>query len=279
MGRLRANGLDLSYLECGKGPLVVLLHGFPDTAHTWTRTLSFLSENGYRGVALFLRGYEPSEIPSNEDYTIRSLAEDTLAAIVELGEEKAALVGHDWGAHTAYAAAALGPERLSCICPVAIAPYPLLKGGMRELLARPHNVYLGLGNLACWWLRRHNFREIERLYKRWSPNWRVPSRHLDQVKSSLSDPARTKAALGYYSARISDEDKRTIVRNIKVPTLLIYGTDVPKVRASSYADTAQAIDAECTVRAFPKVGHWPHLEAPDAFDRELLQFLEEFHSE
>ena len=74
-----------------------------------------------------------------------------------------------------------------------------------------------------------------------------------------------------------NQDKRAIVRNISVPTLVIYGTDIPKVRARSYADAAQAIEARCKISAFPNVGHWPHLEAPDSFERELLPFLEEFH--
>lgn len=275
--RLRANNINLSYLEVGNGPIVLLLHGFPDTAYTWTRTLSVLADNRYRGVALFMRGYEPSDIPADGDYTIRSLAEDVLAVIAEFGEEKVALVGHDWGAHTAYAAAAIGPERLSCICTLAIAPYPLLKSGIREFFARPHNFYLGLGKLACWWLRRKKFHEIDRLYKKWSPHWRVSSAHLNSVISALSDPARTQAALGYYSAPFSDQDKKTIVRHIEVPTLLIYGADIPQVRMNSYANASQAIDAVCKIREFPNVGHWPHLEAPDLFEQELLSFLQEFH--
>ena len=174
------------------------------------------------GVALFMRGYEPSDIPADGDYTIKSLAIDVLSPIAQFGEDKAALVGHDWGAHTAYAAAAIGVDRLSCICTLAIAPYPLLESGVREFCARPYNFYLGFGKPACWWLRRNDFREIDRLYRRWSPHWRVPDPHIRKVKSALSDPARTQAALGYYSAPFSDQDRKAIVRNIEVPTLEQY---------------------------------------------------------
>lgn len=274
---LSVGGINLSYLENGKGPLVLLLHGFPDTAYTWKRTLSVLADNGYRGVALFMRGYEPSDIPADGDYTIKSLATDVLSLVAQFGEEKAALVGHDWGAHAAYAAAAIGAERLSCICTLAIAPYPLLESGVRELCARPHNLYLGFGKPACWWLRRNDFREIDRLYKRWSPHWRVPDSHIRKVKSAFSDPARTQAALGYYSAPFSDQDRKAIVRNIEVPTLVIYGTDIPPVREDSYANASQAVDAACTVKGIRKVGHWPHLEAPDLFEQELLSFLRVHH--
>jgi pimeloyl-ACP methyl ester carboxylesterase len=67
----KINGVELKYLEEGHGTLVLLLHGFPDTALTWDRTIRLLADRGFRAVALFQRGYFPSEIPADGDYTVR----------------------------------------------------------------------------------------------------------------------------------------------------------------------------------------------------------------
>src|SRR5213078_1539062 len=93
---VEANGLRFAYLEQGSGPLVLLLHGFPDTAHTWDRALAELARGGYRAVAPFMRGYFPTAIPSDGRYDADTLGRDALALIEALGEESAVVVGHDW---------------------------------------------------------------------------------------------------------------------------------------------------------------------------------------
>ena len=118
--RTEINGIELAYLEKGTGTPVLLLHGFPDTARTWTRTINFLADQNFRAIALFQRGYHPSQIPANGDYSIRQLAKDALQFIAQLGATKAVIIGHDWGALAAYAAAALAPEKVAAIVAVAI---------------------------------------------------------------------------------------------------------------------------------------------------------------
>src|SRR5262249_44833733 len=105
--------------EEGRGPLVLLLHGFPDTAHTWDAVRPALAGAGFRA---FMRGYAPTEIPDREAYDADTLGRDALALIEALGEEKAFLVGHDWGATAAFSAAGLAPERLRMLITVAIPP-------------------------------------------------------------------------------------------------------------------------------------------------------------
>src|SRR5204862_7624838 len=90
---VRANGLEFAYLEEGKGPLVLLLHGFPDTAHTWDDLRPKLAARGFRAVSPWTRGYAPTEVPAR-DADLETLARDALALIEALGEKKAILVGH-----------------------------------------------------------------------------------------------------------------------------------------------------------------------------------------
>ena len=123
--RFSRGDTELAFRLAGDGPLIVLLHGFPDTAETWETSQVVLAKSGYKSAALHLRGYPPSGIPKNGDYSIRALADDALALIDHLGSERAAIIGHDWGATAAYTTAALYPDRLDCIVAVAIPPFPV----------------------------------------------------------------------------------------------------------------------------------------------------------
>src|SRR3954451_22130917 len=93
-GTIRANDLDFAYLEAGEGPLVLLLHGFPDDAWTWSHQLPALAAAGYRAVAPFLRGYAPPSIPADGRYDATALAGDVAALVEALGDGPAFVVGN-----------------------------------------------------------------------------------------------------------------------------------------------------------------------------------------
>src|SRR3954470_17433937 len=104
-GRIEANGLTFGYLEAGPadGPLALCLHGFPDTAHTWRHLMPVLVDAGFHAVAPFMRGYAPTDVPADGAYSIGALAMDACALHDVLGGgDDAVLIGHDWGAATAY---------------------------------------------------------------------------------------------------------------------------------------------------------------------------------
>jgi pimeloyl-ACP methyl ester carboxylesterase len=94
---VKANGIRFAYVVEGEGPLVLMIHGFPDTPHTWDLIRPRVSARGYRVVAPFTRGYQPTEIPTR-DTDARTMGEDVLALIDALGAKKAIVIGHDWGA-------------------------------------------------------------------------------------------------------------------------------------------------------------------------------------
>jgi pimeloyl-ACP methyl ester carboxylesterase len=101
---IRANGIEIHYHAAGDGPLVVCLHGFPDTASTFASQLSLFAGAGFRAVAPYLRGYAPTTV-AEDGYQAAVLAQDALAFIDALGYESAMLVGHDWGSGIAMGAA------------------------------------------------------------------------------------------------------------------------------------------------------------------------------
>ena len=124
MEYISANGLKFAYLEQGNGPLVILLHGFPDTAYTWSHQMQPLVDAGYRVVAPFMRGYAPTEIPQNSYYDKATLVNDVAGLIGSLGSGKPVhLVGQDWGAITTYAVLAAYPELVRRSVVMAV-PHP-----------------------------------------------------------------------------------------------------------------------------------------------------------
>lgn len=122
--KLRVLDLDLACLSAGEGPLVLLCHGFPELSYSWRHQLLALADAGYRAVAPDLRGYGKTLGPSAADQcSFDHLIEDLVAIVAALGEDSAALVGHDFGAFLGWHAAAMRPEIFTRVACFAV-PYP-----------------------------------------------------------------------------------------------------------------------------------------------------------
>jgi pimeloyl-ACP methyl ester carboxylesterase len=120
---ITANGIKMRIAEMGKGPLVILLHGFPESWYSWRHQLPALADAGYRAVAPDLRGYGKSDKPAAvEDYDIHHLTADVVGLIDALGEKTAVVVGHDWGSLVAWNCLLLKPERFTGLVAMSV-PY------------------------------------------------------------------------------------------------------------------------------------------------------------
>ncbi|GHC85212.1 epoxide hydrolase [Nocardiopsis terrae] len=123
--RVEVNGLRLHVAEQGEGPLVLLLHGFPESWYSWRHQFAALAEAGYRVVAPDQRGYARSDrAASVEEYSLPHLAGDVTALIGALGAEEAVLVGHDWGAPVAWTTALLRPDLVRAVAGLSVPPLP-----------------------------------------------------------------------------------------------------------------------------------------------------------
>ena len=121
--RVSANGIDFAILDAGSGPLALCLHGFPDSPLSFTQLLADLAAAGFHAVAPFMRGYAPTSVARDGDYGLGALAADANALHEALGgDERSVLIGSDWGAEAAYAAASTAPERLRRLVTLAIPP-------------------------------------------------------------------------------------------------------------------------------------------------------------
>ena len=269
MKTLQANGLRFAYLEEGSGPLVLLVHGFPDTPQTWDAARSALAAAGFRAVSPFTRGYAPSEIPADGAYDSDTLGRDILALIDALGEERAIVVGHDWGASAAFSAVGLAPEKIAKLVTIAI-PHPASMRPTPSLLWKVrHFVTLRLPG-AAHRIRRSQFTLIDELVQRWSPAWDVPPGETDAVKRCFAEPGSLEAALDYYRS-ISPVLPKSQRRRVTVPAVAFAGeTDV--VPPSAYERARSRYTAGYEIVTLPG-GHFMHRDHPTEFCRELVRVL------
>lgn len=263
------NGRALAYLSWGDGPLVLALHGFPDTAHTWDVLGPRLAQHGYRLVAPFLRGYHPSALPER-DTTLRDLADDVLGVIEALKAPSAHLIGHDWGAEAVYAATGLDSKRVLTLTGIGIphrahlTPTPKLLWGLRHL------VELSLPG-AEGRFARNDFARVRELIHRWSPTWAISDAELEEIKQCFRAPGVVHAALGYYRATSAFLPK-FMKGPIAVPTLFVAGADDPAVRPSDYEGCRRACPRGFDLLTIPG-GHFCHRESPEPLIERLLLHL------
>jgi pimeloyl-ACP methyl ester carboxylesterase len=264
---VQANGLRFAYFEEGSGPLVLLIHGFPDTAHTWDAVRPALAAAGYRAVSPFTRGYAPTEVPATEAFDTDTLGRDVLALIEALGADRAIVVGHDWGASAAYAAASMGPERVERLVTLAI-PHPASLRPSPGLLWSGRHFFVLSRKGAARRLRESGLAYIDTLVKRWSPAWDVPPGETDAVKAAFREPGSLEAALGYYRA-VGLRPPASLRKRIRVPTVSFAGTD-DIVPPEAFDRAASWFTAGYEVVRMPG-GHFMHREHPERFNEELLR--------
>lgn len=264
-----ANGLRFAYISEGSGPLVLMLHGFPDTAHTWDDLRPRIAAKGYRAVSPFMRGYHPSGIPTT-DTDQETLARDPLALIDALGALEAVLIGHDWGASAAYGAAALGADRVTKLFAVAIPHPATLKPTLGKLWgARHFGAYKLPG--AAKRFARNDFEALAAIYQRWSPTWHPPPSEFDAARECFASPGSLDAAFGYYR-KLSPFPSASLKAKITVPTVVFAGLDDPVAEVSDYRRAARMFKDDYVIEEVPG-GHFMHREHPEVFAERLLRHL------
>ena len=260
------------HVDSGEGPLLILLHGFPDTPRSWDAISARLNDEGFRTVVPYLRGYHPQTIVPGRGYGAASTAADAVRLLDALGEERAVLIGHDWGASIVSAAAHLHSDRVRAVVPIAIPPARLLRPTPGLLFRTRH--FLALRTpWAESTVRRRDFAYLDTLYRRWAPNWSGPARadSLAQVASCFRDPVALRGALAYYRAW-SPREGRAVGGRVAVPGLVVGGTrDV--IDAATFRRAPSCFDARCEVLIVDGAGHWPHREGEERFMERLLPFL------
>ena len=273
MPNVTVNDVDLHHLEWGPadGPLAVLLHGFPDSAHTWRHLLPLLADAGFRAVAPFQRGYAPTSVPADGYYQTGALSLDAIELHSALGGDgDAVIVGHDWGASAAYSAAALAPDSVRLLVTIAI-PHPAAVSPTPSTLWAVRHFFALNRRSALRWVPNDDFAYVDELMRRWSPNWNPGPEEAAEVKAVFRNPKNLEAALGYYRA-LRPWPPSSHKMKISVPTVSFAG-DADILPPAAYEKARSRFTGPYEVVQMPG-GHFMHREHPAVFNEKLLRVLE-----
>jgi pimeloyl-ACP methyl ester carboxylesterase len=280
------NGINISYLEKGKGKLLLFLHGFPDNALTFSKQMDFFAEKGYRVIVPFMRGYFPSTIPTDEKYYSSTIGKDVIELIKSLGDQKAILIGHDWGATAAYTAAAIQPEVIEKLIAVSVSRGTFSKALITNPEQQRKSWYIYFFQLpfAETAITYNNFAFIRRLWKDWSAkDWETPSDHIESVIKTLKNDGVLKAAISYYRcffdmSKLSKEEveqqRNSSMEKITVPTLYLHGSEDGCIGPELCDGMEEFFIGGFDKKIIEGAGHFIHLEKPNEFNTMILKFID-----
>jgi epoxide hydrolase 4 len=278
---VRANGLTFTIDEAGQGDDVALfLHGFPESRRSWRRQLPFLAGLGWRAVAPDLRGYGQSERPTGRAaYRLEHLTDDVGALFDVLGARRRLLIGHDWGAVVAWAAAI---ERVRPLDGLIImnVPHPAvyaahLRRSPSQLARSWYVFFFQIPGLPEWLTTANGARLVERAFTQGVADSSIFSpEDLKVWRDNAMAPGAMTAMINYYRANASGLGgaDRTMTRRIETPTLMIWGEQDAFLDVALTEGYAPYV-TDFTLRRLPGVSHWVQQEAADEVNRLMAAWL------
>lgn len=270
-------GVRLHYVEAGRGPLVVLLHGFPQFWYCWRYQIPALAGAGFRAIAPDMRGYNLSDKPRGvRAYRDELLTADLANLIRSCGDERAAVVGHDWGAVVALWFAMRHPEMLDRLA-IINGPHPAryleLLLNWRQLLRSWYVFFFGLPMVPEALLSRLDVPALGRVLQ-WDAVESIDADDLRAYKQALDRPGALTSALNYYRAALRRDPRRSIKegRPVEAPVLIMWG-ERDRSMIADQADVDAKWAPHLRVERLPLAGHWLPEERPQEVNDLLLDFL------
>jgi pimeloyl-ACP methyl ester carboxylesterase len=287
--QVQAGDIELHVAEAGEGRPVVLLHGFPELWYSWRHQLPALADAGYHALAPDMRGFGDSSAPAEiEAYDVVELCGDVVRLLDDIGAERGAIVGHDWGANVAWHFALLHPERVACVAGISV-PLTPRSGSPPLALMREH-----LGeDFYIVWMQEPGVadealaRDVRRTVLTpdvWNARWaaseeepRVPSWMTeDDVSFYVDTFERTGFTGGLNWYRNIDRNwERTAgldERGVEQPALFMAGTRDSTVKWMS-PDATKDRFKDLRIVMVEGPGHWLQQERPDEVNEELLALV------
>ncbi len=274
---MMTNGIRMHYVTQGKGPLVVLLHGFPEFWYSWRHQIPFLAEHGYRVVAPDLRGYNDTDKPKT-GYDVPTLLRDIEGLIKGLGEEQATIVGHDWGGALAWSFAIYYPQMTHKLI-VLNAPHPqAMLRDLRTLKQLRKSWYFFVFQIPWlpeYMLSRDNANSVGRMLNGSAVQKAAfPPEVTAIYRKAISKPGAMTAALNYYRQLFRPLPGRSTPPEapITAPTLLIWGEQDIALDIALTHGLEQWVE-HLQIQYVPDSGHWVQQEQPEEVNQLMLDFL------
>jgi len=266
---------SLHYVEAGEGPLIVLLHGFPEFWYGWRLQIKPLADAGFRVVAPDMRGYNLSSKPESVDaYDTGPLADDIRGLIHERGAQSAMLVGHDWGGTAAWATAMNHPDVVDRLAILNAAhPRKLLQGLHHpgQLRKSWYFFFFDLPELPesivhtdHWRFFRHFLRDAHPAYT---------AAEIDRYVEAWSQPGAATAMINYYRSSVRQKDPEAQLRPVQAPTLVIWGQRdryLGQDLAEPDHDDVPNLDR---VERLHEASHWVHHDEAETVNDLLTDFF------
>ena len=281
------NGVRLHYVEAGveagRGPLVILLHGFPEFWYSWRFQIPALISAGFRVIALDMRGYNLSEKPPGvAAYRIKHLSADVAALIRHVGGRRAVVVGHDWGGAVAWAVAARYPERVGKLV-VMNAPHPAafareLKS-WKQIRKSWYILFFQLPWLPELLFRLGGRRALEQTLRHGSLRPELfTDEDLDRYTDALLQPGALRASINYYRAAFRAA-LRQVLRGggtqhgpVTVPTLLVWG-EQDEFLDVKLTQGLEPFVPHLRLLRIRQASHWVQIDAHERVNEGMLEFL------
>ncbi|MGA0596929.1 alpha/beta fold hydrolase [Enterovirga sp. CN4-39] len=277
-GRIhRVSGLDLHVVEAGPedGPLVILLHGFPEFSYGWRHQVGPLAEAGFRVAVPDQRGYARSDKPAGIGaYRLPILGSDVIGLADAYGHDRFHLVGHDWGGIVAWWVAAAHPQRIERLA-IANAPHPdvvwpFIRRHPTQLLRSYYVALFQMPGLAERLLAAGDYRALRRALTATSRRGTFSDEDLDRYREAWSQPGAITAMLNWYRALV--QRKTPPVGRVRAPTRIFWGKRDGAL-ASGLAKASLAMCDAGAITWFPDASHWVQHEEHLSVSAGLLSHL------
>ena len=267
-GFAESGDVKIHYVSSGEGPLVIMIHGFPDYWYTWRNQMPSLAKQ-FQVVAIDQRGYNKSDQPEGvENYRTDKLAADVKAVIRHLQKDKAIVVGHDWGGIVAWTFAMTYPEMTDRLI-ILNTPHP--NGLGRELATNPtqrkNSEYA------------RDFQHPDAASKLTPDNIAFWVKDEDARKKYVEAFQRSsiESMLNYYKANYPREPYElptNVLPKVKSPTLVIHGLKDPYLLAAGLSGTWEWVEKDLTIVTVPDAGHFIQHEKPQLVTKTILNWLQ-----
>ena len=265
-----SSGVKIHYAALGKGPLVVMIHGFPDFWYTWRYQMRALAERNYRVVAVDQRGYNLSGRPAGVDNYKMPLLVGDIAAVIKAEEQASAvIVGHDWGGSVAWNVAMRKPELVDLLI-ICNLPHPA--GIAREIAINPQQKKNSEYAFNFQKPDAHKALSAQRLAQ-WVKDPQARERYVDAFQKSDFE-----AMLNYYKANYPQADAPApagppTFPKVKVPVLIMHGLDDQALLPGALNGTWEWVEKDLTIVTIPGATHFVQQDAPEFVANTMVDWL------
>jgi pimeloyl-ACP methyl ester carboxylesterase len=282
MNLLKSNSNNYYYSE-GSGQPMVLLHGFPDCAQNYENQINYFSELGYEVFCPFMPGYHPDD-KELRSYDPTTISLEIINFIQSLNVSPVTLIGHDWGASTAYGVASMEPSIVNRLITLSV-PHgsklveAILTDGDQQ--RRSWYMFYFQLELADMGVPLNDYEFIDRLWREWSPDWPGYKEFSMNTIKVLSEDGVLNKALSYYRStfqttmsgpELSAEQMERRDQKISCPALYLHGKNDGCI-GSNLVNGMEENFEDLTVKILDDCGHFLHLEKPKEVNKIILEFL------